>query len=100
MTIAALFLMMTAASLTPQQQTVLTQTRSQASTKLAPSATAKLKTISNSLATGPALSDYQDVTRRAVIAAFPGVKLGKGEVNVLSAIVLSDAIDELSGPTS
>ena len=82
-------------SLTPVEQSVLTRTRSQAATKLAPSATAKLKTISNSLANGPTLNDYAGATRRAVIAAFPGVKLSDGEVNSLSALALADTIDSL-----
>jgi hypothetical protein len=82
-------------SLTPEQQTILTHTRSQAATRLAPSAVAKLKTISNSLATGPALDDYAGGTRRAVIAAFPDVKLNQGDVDSLSAIAMADAIDFL-----
>ena len=82
-------------SLTPLEQSVLTRTRSQAATRLAPSATAKLKTISNSLAHGGALNDYGDTTRRAVIGAFPDVKLTQAEVNSLSAIVLADSIDAL-----
>jgi hypothetical protein len=82
-------------SLSPLQQSVLSRTRSQAALKLAPTAAAKLKAVSNSLLNGPAVNDYADVTRRAVIAAFPGTHLTDGEVNVLSAIALSDSIGTL-----
>jgi len=95
--IAALLLVTRLATpvLPPLQQSVLMRTRTQAALKLAPSASLKLKNVSNSLVNGPVLNDYTDVTRRAVTAAFPGVHLTDGEVNSLSALALSDAIDSL-----
>jgi hypothetical protein len=95
--IAALRLVtrLTTPVLPPQQQSVLMRTRSQAALKLAPSASLKLRNVSRSLMNGPVLNDYTDVTHRAVIAAFPGVHLTNGEINTLSAIAISDAIDSM-----
>lgn len=83
------------ATLSPAQQTVVTRLRSQTAPHLATTAVVKLRNISNSLLNGPALADYTDVTRRAVLAAFAGQNLTDRGVNTLSTIVLSDAVDSL-----
>lgn len=82
-----------ALALSPAQQTAVARLRMQAAPRLAPTAVVKLRNVSNSLVAGPPLKDYTGATSRAVAAAFAGQNLSERELNALSAMALSDAVD-------